>query len=295
MENEVFGLLMHADDIVVNERSPAPSNRRDSYRQKLDVAIEMKVLGLHGEPLRGGTLMDFSSTGCRVRSQHTYEIGTRVTFDLPSSSKPMKLIGTIMSREKSVSSFIFDYGLVFTGMSDAQKEALVRELMNFQRRDAVAVAFKKHTETAKETTQMRLTYREEVTFPVRYSHGPNAFAEGTASDISMDGIRLWVDRAMQNGARLHLTFTPPDYVLYPDYESDDLPRAQGKSHNSFREMTAKAIVVARLPSSTRKLPHGVKFVDLHPADREELARFIHTLQLYKLARRKGQQSKRPSA
>ena len=238
--------------------------------------------------------MDLSSTGCRIRSQHTYETGVRVGFDLPSASKPLKLIGTIVKREKSVSSFIYDYGLTFVGLNELQKEAIVKELMNFQRRDAVAISFKKHSETTKDATQMRLTYREEVTFPVRYMHGQNVFANGHASDISMDGMRLWVDTALQNGARLHLTFTLPDYVLFPEHEPDDLPRAAGKSPNSFKEMSAKSIVVARLPSNTRKLPHGVKFVDLHPVDREELARFIHTLQLYKLARRKNEMAKRPA-
>ena len=253
--------------------------------------IELKVLGLHGEPFRAATLMDLSSTGCRIRSQHTYELGARVGFDLPSATKPIKLVGAIVSREKSVSSFIFDYGLTFAGLSEAQKEHIVQELMNFQRRDAVAISFKKQSDVQKDVSQMRLTYREEVTFPVRYMHGQSVFAEGYCSDISMDGMRLWVDSALQNGARLHLTFKLPDFVLYPDHEPDDLPK--GKHKNAFAEMNAKGIVVARLPSNTKKLPHGVKFIDLHPVDREELARFIHTLQLYKLAKRKGQQAKRP--
>ncbi|GAC1655154.1 MAG: hypothetical protein NVS9B12_06120 [Vulcanimicrobiaceae bacterium] len=282
-----------ADEIRVNERKPAPSNRREAYRQKLDLPIELKALGTGGS-LRAATLIDLSTTGCRVRSQHTYTMGTQVAFDLPTAVKPIKLSGAIVSREKSVSSFIFDYGLSFANLSREQKDAIARELMNFQRRDAGAVSVKKYTDPAKDQTQMRLSYREEVTFPVRYIHGQNAFAEGHASDISMDGMRLWVDTALQNGARLHLTFTLPDHVLYPDCEPAEMPRPQGKSPNSFREMTTKSVVVARLPSDSRKLAHGVKFLDLHPVDREELARFIHTLQLYKLARRrKLQVARRP--
>lgn len=276
------------------ERKPAPSNRRETYRQKLDLPILVKILGLHGETNRAATLMDLSATGCRIRSQHTYEVGTKLGFELPAASNGMKLTGAIVSREKSVSSFIFDYGLTFAGLSEQQKEAIVQELMNFQRRDAVAVSFKKFDGAVKDAPQTRLTYREDVTFPVRYMHGQSVHAEGYASDISMDGIRLWGDTALQNGARLHLTFTLPDYVLYPDADPDQLPRPQGKNVQSFKQMTAKGVVVARLPSDTRKLPHGVKFVDLHPVDREELARFIHLLQIYKLAKRKGQPAKKPA-
>lgn len=236
--------------------------------------------------------MDLSSTGCRIRSQHTYEMGTRVGFDLlTTENKAMRLTGTIVTREKSVSSFIFDYGVTFSGLGAQQKEAIVQELMNFQRRDAVAVAFKKYSDPKADAPQTRLTYREEVTFPVQFMHGQSVVSEGYASDISMDGMRLWTDSAMQNGARLHLTFTLPDYVLYPEAEPGEHPR-QGRHPSSFKEMRTKSIVVARLPSSIRKLPHGVKFVDLHPVDREELARFIHLLQLYKLAKKKGQQAKR---
>lgn len=274
------------------ERNATPSNRRTSYRQKLDIPIEVKIQGLHGEPNRQATLMDLSSTGCRIRSQVTYEMGTRVGFTLPSADRPLKLSGAIVSREKSVSSFIFDYGITFSGLSDAQKETIVQQLMSYQRRDAVAVSFKKSTETVKDGPQTRLTYREEVTFPVSFIHGQSVNSSGHASDISMDGIRLWTDMALQNAARVHLKFTLPEYVLYPEAEPDELPRPVGKHPQAFREMTARGVVVARLPSNTKKIPHGVKFVDLHPVDREELARFIHLLQLYKLAKAKGEKAKR---
>lgn len=273
------------------ERKPAaPSNRRESYRQKLDLPIELKILGLHGETNRAATLMDLSATGCRVRSQHTYEIGTKVGFALPTAANHLKLAGTIVSREKSVSSFIFDYGLTFSGLSEAQREAIVQELMNFQRRDAVAVSFKKYADVRAEQPQTRLTYREEVTFPVRFMHGTSHNSEGYATDISMDGIRLWSDTGLQNGARIHMSFTLPEYVLYPDTDPEESAKpAPAKPVQAFREMQCKGIVVARLPSGTRKLPHGIKFVNLHPVDREEIARFIHLLQLYNLAKRKSAQ------
>ena len=276
-------------------QNPAPNNRRESYRQKLDVPIDVKIVGLHGQLNKPGTLMDLSASGCRIRSRENYELGTRIGFDVPSSEKHMKLTGTIVKREKSVSSFIFDYGVTFSGLSEGQKEAIVQELMHFQRRDAKAVSFKKFADVRTEQPQTRLTYREEVTFPIQFMHGQSVHSSGFASDISMDGIRLWTDMALQNGARLHLTFTLPDYVLYPDIEpGEPIPRVANKSQHAFKEMHMKGVVVARLPSNTRKLPHGVKFVDLHPVDREEVARFIHLLQIYKLAQRKGQQRKKPA-
>lgn len=270
------------------ERKPAaPSNRRESYRQKLDLPIELKILGLHGEPNRPATLMDISASGCRIRSQHTYDMGTKVGFALPTAANHMRLAGTIISREKSVSSFIFDYGLSFAGLSDQQREGIVQELMNFQRRDAVAVSFKKHADARVEQPQTRLTYREEVTFPVHFMHGSAVHSEGYASDISMDGIRLWSDAALQNGARVHMTFTLPDYVLYPEADPNDPVRPGARRGAGFKEIQCRGVVVARLQSDVRQIPHGVKFVDLHPVDREEVGRFIHLLQLYKLAKRRG--------
>ncbi|MDP9017995.1 MAG: PilZ domain-containing protein [Candidatus Eremiobacteraeota bacterium] len=277
------------------QRDATPSNRRTSFRQKLDIPIEVKIQGLLGEPNRQATLMDLSSTGCRIRSQVTYDMGTRIGFDLPTGGKHLKLTGAIVSREKSVSSFIFDYGITFANLSATQKEAIVQQLMNYQRRDAVAFSFKKQADTNKDAPQTRLTYREAVTFPVTFMHGQSPASTGHATDISMDGIRLWCGTALQNGARVHLTFTLPEYVLYPDADPEDpTPRATGKHPQGFKEMSARGVVVARLASNEKKIPHGVKFVDLHPVDREELARFIHLLQLYKLARAKGQQAKRPS-
>lgn len=279
------------------ERKPAaPSNRREAYRQKLDLPVELKVLGLHGEPNRAATLMDLSASGCRIRSQHTYEMGTKVGFALPTAANHMRLAGTIVSREKSVSSFIYDYGLSFAGLSDQQREGIVQELMNFQRRDAVAVSFKKYADVRADQPQTRLTYREEVTFPVHFMHGSAVHGEGYASDISMDGIRLWSDVGFQNGARVHMTFTLPDYVLYPESDQNDPGRPMIRKGNAFKEIQCKGVVVSRLQGDVRKIPHGVRFVDLHPVDREEVGRFIHLLQLYKLAKRRGpQQAKRRAA
>ena len=280
---------------MVNRRAASEStNRRSAYRQKLDLPIEVKVLGLHGAPTKPATLVDLSATGCRIRSRETYDMGTRVGFHWKGMSGAMRIGGRIIKREKTVSSFIYDYGIAFASMTPDEEDNIFQELLSFQRRDAVANAEKKTAVgvAADELPQTRLSYRESVTFPVRYATGNQHDCEGEASDISMDGIRLWTNVALQSGARLHLTFTLPDFVLSVDSPEAIKRRSEfSRKNERFTEIRTKGLVVARLQGQGKGMPHGVRFVDLHPADREELARFIHSLQIYRLAERRAESKK----
>ena len=275
----------HADHLPVDQISLTPSYRRESYRRRLDIAIDVQARGVPGVSTSSATLLEISSSGCRIRSQHTFELGARVAFDLPSASAPLKLDARIVSRGKSVANFIYDYALSFSGLSKLQKDQLTQALVAFGRLDAVAVAFKKRGDVKPSLTQTRIAYREEVTFPVRCASGEQVFSDGHVSDVSIDGMRLWVQTALEQGSPLELTFTPPSYVLWPDSASVDVGRQMGTRSSEFREISAQAVVVARQPSNTAKLPHGIQFVDLPCEDRQELARFIRCLQLYKSAQR----------
>ena len=113
---------------------PPKDNKRQTFRQNVEVPIEMKVTGM---PVTvQGTLIDLSAEGCRIRSLIALEKDAALRFEMKTAGKPMELRGRIAARKKLVGQAFYEYGIAFDKISTADSDRLVSAIMEFQLRAA---------------------------------------------------------------------------------------------------------------------------------------------------------------
>jgi c-di-GMP-binding flagellar brake protein YcgR len=273
---------------------PAPNNKRQTFRQDVEVPIEMRVTGM---PVTvHGTLMDMSAEGCRIRSLISLEKDAAMRFDIRGSSgKSLELRGRIAARKKIVGQAFYEYGVAFDKISTADSDALVAVIMEFQRRAAADRTETKETavENAKPGKQ-RGAYRALVTFPIKYRReGRPGLTIAEANDLSAGGLRIIGNEPMPADVILTLEFTLPQEVLSvyssaapPDpspFGERGITRPKPKDpRRPFEPMVIRGKVAARLKDSSGRIVLGVQFLDADAFTREEIQRYIHAVQLYKI-------------
>jgi len=87
--------------------------------------------------------MDVSWTCCRLRSVMSLTEGARVSFewrrgDLP----PIPLRGRIAAKRRTPDATLYEYGIEFADMREAERDKIVSILMEYQRRAAMNKSFK---------------------------------------------------------------------------------------------------------------------------------------------------------
>ncbi len=251
------------------------------------------MLRLYGiqKPIHG-LLVDISVSGCRFRSLTLLERGQRISFAWKRAGHPtLELRGKIISRRKQAS---LEYGVEFEPLLPRETDTLHRELMELQRRAAAArdETEGESTRDAVSKTQRRHTFRTVVTVNLTYKIEDRPGSHpGIATDLSAGGLRLTGDEALLPDEVVTLTFTLPSAVLGNIPEHVDVidvspfgPRILKKPHpqRPFEEITVRAKVAARFPDSRGRVVVGVQFIHLDAFDHEQIARYIHAAQLYKL-------------
>ena len=243
-----------------------------------------------------GTLMDMSAEGCRVRSLISLEKNSGVRFDVRGSSgKKLELRGRIAVRKKVVGHAFYEYGIAFDKISTADSDALISLIMEFQRRAAAdRVETKETAVDNSKPGKQRGTYRAVVAFPIKYRReGRPGVTLAEANDLSAGGLRLITKEPMPGDSILILEFTLPQEVLsvYPAKPAEDpspfgdrgITRPKPKDpRRPFEPMTIRGKVAARLKDSAGRIVLGVQFLDADAYTREEIQRYIHAVQLFKL-------------
>lgn len=240
------------------------------------------------------TLINISETGCRVRSLILIDRSRWVEFELSRPGRePLRLRGKVVSRATPQGGAGFEYGVSFDALSGAERDALVREITELQRREAAA---RTHTPTQEMTPQQRAKQRRRsvrtmAVFPIRYRQVNRGATFAEACDISTGGLRLFCKDLLPIGTPLDLRFTLPNEVL------DVFPKAQERTEITpfghrkvripdnrrlFEEMAITGRVVSRFQAVRGREVYGVQFVDIDGYQREEIARFIHAVQLSKM-------------
>lgn len=286
-------LEMHRN---VRQEGSAPEQRdqRRFFRQSIELPIAVTV-GKLPAPVYA-TLMNISETGCRLRSLILIERDRSVEFELQRPGRsPLHLNGTILARSQPEVGGGYEYGIEFQHVNANERDALARELLDIQRREAKARAEAREGDHgghgAGAAAQRRTSVRTSASFPIRYRVQDRIFVVAEASDISTGGLRLTCGETLPIGSELELQFTLPSAVLdvYPKAtERTEIspfgPRRVRLPDNRrpFEEMILRARVVGRLePQHGREL-YGIQFIDIDGYQREEVARFTHAAQLLKL-------------
>lgn len=271
-------------------------NARENYRQTVDLPVHVDVRGVR-LPVNA-TIVDISVTGCRLRSWIALERGANVSFDWPRETVHLRLAGTITARRPSPEGEAFEYGVTFTGLLADEVAALTKEILEAQRREAFNRAQRAAALNVKPSeTNRRGAYRAAVEFALEltFLERPGAPLEATASDISAGGLRLACDRELNVNDEVMLRFRLPDDVLrvFPAQVQEEVvmtpfgPRTRSRNQRRpFEEMRIRSRVAGRFGDEDEKPAFGIAFVEVDAYTREEIARFIHAVQLGELRERK---------
>jgi hypothetical protein len=141
--------------------------------------------------------------------------------------------------------------------------------------------------------QKRSAFRMPVEFDVLYTlEGRTGRRYARANDLSAGGLRLSSDEDLIKGSILELDFRlPEDFLEGLTVEKEVFeqtpfglrPESVKTQPPPFAPMHLKAEALSTFyMPSTRKLAHGMKFIDLAQEDKEELTRFVHLWQLHQI-------------
>ncbi len=157
---------------------------------------------------------------------------------------------------------------------------------------------KKHTQQSPkkappDPAQQRSAFRMPVEFDVLYVLEHRAGRRhGRVNDLSAGGLRLSTDEDLLQGSMLDLDFRlPEDFLAGLTIEKEVFeqtpfglrPETVKAQPPPFEPMHARATVRSTfyIPS-TRRLAHGMKFIDISQQMKEELTRFVHLWQLHQI-------------
>jgi c-di-GMP-binding flagellar brake protein YcgR len=258
-------------------------NERSSYRQSVDLQVQVSVKGIR-LPLNA-TIVDVSVTGCRLRSWIALERDANVAFDWPREGVQLRLAGTVAARRPSTEGEAFEYGVTFTGLLPAESDLLAREIVEAQRREAFNRAQRAAALNIKPSdVNRRGAYRANVRFSVELILADRLATpiEVIASDISAGGLRIAFEKDLRVNDEVTLRFRLPNDVLriYPPQVEE-----VKKLRRPFEEMRIRSRIASRLEDEEGKPVFGIAFVEVDAYTREEIARFIHAVQLGELRER----------
>jgi len=268
-------------------------NQRRTYRQSIELPIAIEVAGLPAPVY--GTLINISETGCRLRSLILIDRDRDVRFELKRPGhKAILLRGRIVSRSTPPSGGGYEYGVTFS-LTKSEREALLKEIQEMQRREAAARADNRPQTIPPAQPasgkQRRGSVRTMVGFPVRYRVTGKAAIVAEATDLSMGGLRLICAEKLEIGTMVELRFTLPKSVLWvfpaAEERTEITPFGPRRiripdNRRPFDEMTVHGRVVSRFAPAREREVYGVQFTDIDGYQREEIARFTHAVQLGRL-------------
>lgn len=270
------------------------NNQRQTFRQSVEVPVEMVVTGY---PVTvHGTLMDLSAEGCRIRSLIALEKDARIKFEIKTAGRAIECRGRIAARKKMVGQAFYEYGIAFDKISTADSDRLISAIMEFQRRAAAERSEGREVADSKpQSGQKRGAFRALVAFPVKYRReGRPGATTAMANDLSAGGLKLICNEPFPKDVILTLEFTLPQEVLAVFSAPSNVPEpspfgARGElrpkpkdPRRPFEPMTIRGKVAARLKDSSGQIVLGVQFLDADAFTREEIQRYTHAAQLYKI-------------
>jgi c-di-GMP-binding flagellar brake protein YcgR len=267
-------------------------NQRRTFRQSIELPIAVEIAGLPAPVY--GTLINISETGCRLRSLILIDRDRDVRFELKRPGhKAILLRGKVVSRSTPPTGGGYEYGVTFS-LTKTEKETLLKEIQEMQRREAAARANSRAPVTTGTTAtgkQRRGSVRTLVGFPVRYKIPGKPAIAAEANDVSMGGLRLICAEKLEMGTMVELRFTLPKSVLWVYPAAEDRteitpfgPRRIRIPDNRrpFDEMIVHGRILSRFAPNREREVYGVQFTDIDGYQREEIARFTHAVQLAKL-------------
>jgi hypothetical protein len=257
----------------------APSNRRHFYRQPMYLRINLRVSGIRA-PVPA-TLVDLSGGGGMVAARTMLKTQQAVEFDLAREGQPhLRLPGKIRKVSYSPSERTFQYAVEFDSLDDDTREALLRFIIEEQRRTISISRRGDGASKPKLSTRLqeqRAHRRVDVNIPVRISLGevPGS-TEAIAIDVSTGGARVLIDHVLRQEWTVTLKFTLPNEVLRAQQQ---LQGSSGRTAAPFQELRVNARALPGVKQSRGKYIQSLIWVHPDPKITEEINRFVQAAQL----------------
>jgi c-di-GMP-binding flagellar brake protein YcgR len=244
--------------------------------------INLRVAGVRASV--PGTLVDLSGGGGMVQSRTMLRPHLAVEFDLPREAHPhLRLAGKIRKVTYSATDRTFRYAIEFEALGDETREALLRFIVDEQRR---TISLTRRGEDSKPRISTRIQEqrahrRIELNMPVRYSVVDAAIAlEATAIDVSTGGMRIITEQVLRQEWIVTIRFTLPSDVLRAVHH---LKGAQ-RSTAPFQELRMEARALPGIKQSRGKYIQSLTWVNPDPQSTNEIDRFVQAAQLAALRR-----------
>jgi c-di-GMP-binding flagellar brake protein YcgR len=261
---------------------PEPSNRRLFYRQAMFQRINLRVSGLRA-PVPA-TLVDLSGGGGMIQSRTMLRPHIAVEFDLPREGMPhLRLPGKIRKVTYSPNDRTFRYAMEFGALSDEMRDALLRFIIEEQRR---TISLSRRGDDARPLLSTRIQEqrahrRIELNMPVRYSVTDAAGAfSATAIDVSTGGMRIVGEQVLRQEWVVTIRFTLPSDVL------GAIPHLSGAQRSTapFKELRLDARTLPGIKQSRGRYIQSLVWVNPDPQATAEIDRFVQAAQLASLRR-----------
>jgi len=247
--------------------------------------ISLRVSGVRA-PV-AAMLVDLSGGGGMVTARTMLKHHSAVEFDLPRDGMPhLRLAGRIRKVNFIPGERTFKYAIEFEGQDEDEREALLRFIIEEQRR-TISVAKRGDDETQKTKPSTRLQEqrahrRIDVNIPVRISiRDVPGVMEAIAIDVSTGGARILIDHVLRQEWLVTLRFTLPNDVLKLMHEKH---ARGGRANNPFEEIKIDARALPGVKSQRGKYIQSLVWVHPDPALTAEINRFVQASQLAALRR-----------
>ncbi len=253
------------------------------------IVLEHKTT-LHSRNASGtsATVEHITSSQCRLRTTALLVRNDIVEFEFGISGRPQaRAIGRIISRVPAARQF--SYLVMLDQMSVAQTDVLARAISDVYRRYALSRSLDRHAASLP-STRARSDLRVVSQVAVQYRADNGELLPGKAGDISSGGLSLICPSSLLVGMFVELRFTLPSEVLrvYPEETlAFDLHTATFKGagradlRRPFDLMLLRARVVSRNVVGSGVQSYGLSFYGIDGFTREEIARYVHAVQLAK--------------
>lgn len=240
-----------------------------------------------------GIVEHITSSQCRIRTTAVLVRNDLVEFEIGIPGRPSaRAIGRVISRVPQGQHF--SYILMLDQMSAAHHDALARTIAEVYRRHALSRSLEKHVSSLPTTDQrIRSDVRVVSQIAIQYRVDKGELLAGKAGDISGGGLSLTCNTNLLVGMFVELRFTLPSDVLkvYPEETLAFDPRkatmsATGRAdlRRPFEVMVVRARVASLNAVSNGARSYGLAFYGIDGFTREEIARYVHAVQLGKRRR-----------
>ncbi|MHB8148009.1 MAG: PilZ domain-containing protein [Vulcanimicrobiaceae bacterium] len=230
-----------------------------------------------------------TSSQCRLRTTALFVRNDIVEFEFGISGRPQaRAIGRVISRVPVGRRF--SYIVMLDQMSAAQTDALARSISDVYRRYALSRSLERHVANLPTTDRVRSDVRVVSQIPVQYRVEKGDLLPGKAGDISSGGLSLVCGSNLLEGMFVELRFTLPSDILkvFPEETlAFDPQKATAKGsgradlRRPFELMVIRARVVSRTAVGSGVRSYGLAFYGIDGFMREEIARYVHAVQLGK--------------